>query len=396
MLTAHIFMRSYLKSLDDASLKIRWSKVKGDLTTERQLIKDLAAEVNFHPNAPTNSSPLSRKVGSLVRSVCLSVVLLSFVRSFRALFPYKINLPVMCYHLSSTLTHSRTQFSLVSLSLTFVVFLQQSHMNGTPKGHASKKTHAPMQRAGRKQDAHGQLSGESEAAASAVNAVAGAANAYAAVDNGEEEKKSGEESDGEEGDGEEESPRFEDGDKELITYLERDMLDATPNVHWGDIAGLEEHKRLLQEAVVLPLIRPDFFKGIRRPWKGILMFGPPGTGKTLLAKAVATECGTTFFNVTASTLTSKFRGDSEKLVRVWIRRARGDCGGCDWGCVACGCGCSCGCGCGLCCKATLSRPLLGAPVPPLLTASISPKSPRTSLILSAPAPFFSLYLLFLP
>ncbi|KAM9367584.1 katanin p60 ATPase-containing subunit A-like 2 [Phaethornis superciliosus] len=110
--------------------------------------------------------------------------------------------------------------------------------------------------------------------------------------------------------------------RELATVVSKDIYLHNPNVKWEDIIGLDAAKRLVKEAVVYPIRYPQLFTGILSPWKGLLLYGPPGTGKTLLAKAVATECNTTFFNISASTIVSKWRGDSEKLVRVLFELAR--------------------------------------------------------------------------
>ncbi|XP_023365984.1 katanin p60 ATPase-containing subunit A-like 2 isoform X3 [Otolemur garnettii] len=110
--------------------------------------------------------------------------------------------------------------------------------------------------------------------------------------------------------------------RELATVVSRDIYLHNPNIKWNDIIGLDAAKQLVKEAVVYPIRYPQLFTGILSPWKGLLLYGPPGTGKTLLAKAVATECKTTFFNISASTIVSKWRGDSEKLVRVLFELAR--------------------------------------------------------------------------
>ncbi|XP_012282000.1 katanin p60 ATPase-containing subunit A-like 2 [Orussus abietinus] len=104
--------------------------------------------------------------------------------------------------------------------------------------------------------------------------------------------------------------------RELADVICREIVITDLNVHWNDIEGLDECKTILKEAAVYPMMYPSLFQGKMTPWQGILLYGPPGTGKTMLAKAVATECKSTFFNITSSSIVSKWRGDSEKYIRV--------------------------------------------------------------------------------
>ncbi len=95
-----------------------------------------------------------------------------------------------------------------------------------------------------------------------------------------------------------------------------------PSVEWDEIAGLEDAKKALRAAVMIPLRRPELFRGKRRPYAGVLMYGPPGTGKTRLAMAVATHAECAFVSVTGSDIMDKWQGAAERNVRELFETAR--------------------------------------------------------------------------
>ncbi|KAJ5141439.1 Vacuolar protein sorting-associated protein 4 [Penicillium atrosanguineum] len=94
--------------------------------------------------------------------------------------------------------------------------------------------------------------------------------------------------------------------KKLRSALQGAILSDKPNVKWEDVAGLENAKEALKEAVILPIKFPHLFTGKRQPWKGILLYGPPRT----------------FFSVSSSDLVSKWMGESERLVKQLFNMAR--------------------------------------------------------------------------
>ncbi len=101
------------------------------------------------------------------------------------------------------------------------------------------------------------------------------------------------------------------------------MSDSNkPTDTFADVIGAEDAKSELKFFV-------DFMKNPRKfiidghkPPKGILLYGPPGTGKTMLARAMAGECGVSFFPTTANNFFSKYIGETEENIRQLFANAK--------------------------------------------------------------------------
>lgn len=116
--------------------------------------------------------------------------------------------------------------------------------------------------------------------------------------------------------------RLKNIDKKIGQRILNEVVHKKTETKWEDIAGLENVKQAINEIVVYPMQNPELFQGLLAPAKGLLLFGPPGTGKTLIGKCIASESGATFFAISASSLTSKWVGEGEKMVRALFAVAR--------------------------------------------------------------------------
>ena len=104
---------------------------------------------------------------------------------------------------------------------------------------------------------------------------------------------------------------------ELLEHLGPDQVNLLdelggqmlPPGLWGDMAGMETEKSIIERRIVDPLAHPDIADryGVQPP-KAVILFGPPGTGKTSFAKAISSRLGWPFVELFPSRLAATGSG----------------------------------------------------------------------------------------
>lgn len=73
-----------------------------------------------------------------------------------------------------------------------------------------------------------------------------------------------------------ENPLLKGFDKAIIERIEREIVLNATEVTWNDIVGLDNAKRLIDEAITMAIKHPEYFTGLRETPRAIFLFGPPG------------------------------------------------------------------------------------------------------------------------
>lgn len=110
----------------------------------------------------------------------------------------------------------------------------------------------------------------------------------------------------------------------LSPHTEVLVKSTKTSVSFDDIGGLENVKKQVRRQIINPFQnkRALFERFRRKAGGGVLMYGPPGCGKTMLARALATECQASFYDVRAADILDQFVGNAEKKIAQIFDQAR--------------------------------------------------------------------------
>lgn len=100
-------------------------------------------------------------------------------------------------------------------------------------------------------------------------------------------------------------------DPRLLDLVNGELLDCSPALSWGELAGLNHVKTALEENLLWPVLRPS---PVVRLSRTILLFGPRGGGKTTLIRSLATQLGASFYQLSGAMLASKGKVEAEHIL----------------------------------------------------------------------------------
>lgn len=100
-------------------------------------------------------------------------------------------------------------------------------------------------------------------------------------------------------------------DPRVLDLVNGELLDCSPALGWGELAGLTHVKAALEEDLLWPVLRPS---PVVRPPRTVLLFGPRGGGKTTLTRSLASQLGASFYRLSGAMLAAKGKAEAEHIV----------------------------------------------------------------------------------
>ena len=109
--------------------------------------------------------------------------------------------------------------------------------------------------------------------------------------------------------------------QDVERLVQASIIDTSDCLAWDRVYSCPAVKRKLEVALTLMSLDHKAARKERCTTSGVLLFGRPGTGKTVLVYALARKFNYTFYDISMADINSKWEGESEKYVTVFLRNS---------------------------------------------------------------------------